>query len=294
MRTKPVFLSLGIIVAAGACWYAFDLRQHRLAAERETAVAQTRRERIEFEIKRTEARLTAAKEDTERALATLATAVPVKPPVAKSSPPPASNTSGALRDALLHDPQFQNLQLAVTHEKLTATYQPLFDRLKLSPEQSAQALANFRKRGEQAMDLGAIEETQHLAPNDPVLAKLKQQATDEFRTAQIAALGEAGWKEFESYERAVPLREFVNELAGAMTIAGAGLDAAQAEALTAVFAETNAAYRAGETANRNRQDWDQALVAAKGVLTPAQFALFRNGAVQARNMDKMRELAVQR
>jgi hypothetical protein len=294
MRTQPVFISVCVIVAAGACWYAVDLREQRLAAERETAVAQTRRERIEFEIKRTEARLSAAKEETERAVATLATAVPAKPPAAKSSPPPASNASSALREALLHDPQFQNLQLAVTHEKLTATYQPLFDRLKLSPEQSAQALANFRKRDEQAMDLAAIEETQHLAPNDPVLAKLKQQAADEFRTAQIAALGDAGWKEFEGYERAVPVREFVNELAGAMTIAGAGLDAAQAEALTTVFAETNAAYLAGGTANRNRQDWDQALVAAKGVLTPAQFALFRNGAVQARNMDKMRELAAQR
>jgi hypothetical protein len=294
MRAKIYFLGLSVAVVGAALWLAFQERTKRLTIERDLATAEVRRGAQEAELRRTEQRLAAAGEEP-RARSATAAALPAPAPVAKTDAPrPAPSPAVVLRDAMLHDPHLQNLQFAVMHSRLTATYQPLCDRLKLSPAQATEFLALLRKRQEQEADLAAVVETQRLASTDPTVGKLRQQAADEFRAAQSALLGEVGRSEFEAYERTVPVREMVNETAGALTLMGPGLNATQADALLGVLVNASPAYRQGGMATARNIDWDQALAGAMTVLSPAQFDAFKNSVVQVRNMDRMRELAARK
>lgn len=297
MRPKIIFSLACIALALGAGWLRFDLRAKRLEAERALAATEARRDQVNADIRRAEKRTTAATEERDRAQAAAkaaATSSASKPAAGAVRTPPAGQPGAALRDALQNDPRLQNLQLAVSQAKLTATYQPLSDQLKLPEAQQAQFFAALRKRSEAEFDLRLTTEAQHLNDKDPVVLKLRQQAADEFRAAGTAALGEAGWRQLEAYERAVPMREFVNEVAGAMAINGVVLTAGQGDTLVDVLANASPAYRQGGTAIPRTIDWDMALGNARGVLTDAQFTLFRNGVIQGRNMDRIRELAARK
>jgi hypothetical protein len=293
MRTRISILVITLVVSAGSLVWLLDQRAKRLDAEHELAGEAERRTQTQAEIRRAEDRVAAAGAERDRAALAAnarqsAAAGATHPPV-NAAPPVA-----ALREAMLHDPELQNLQLAVADSKYTATYQAFSERMKFSPEQTAGLLANLRRRGEQEMDLAAVMETQHLAPNDPSMAKLKQAAEEEFRAAQTALLGDAGARQFQDYERAVPMREFVNELAGAMTVSGAAITAAQGDALVDLLANASAAYQRGGTASVRTIDWDQALARAETMLPAPQFTLFKNGVVQLRNMERLRSLAQQK
>jgi hypothetical protein len=293
MRAKLFFLGLSVVVIGAALWFAFQERTKRLAIERELAIAEVRRSGTEAEVRRAEKRLTTATEAQQRAQT--ASAAPRAAPAAKAEAPrPAPLPATVLREAMLHDPHLQNLQFAVMHSRLSATYQPLCDQLKLSPAQVTEFLALLRKRQEQEADLIAVMETQRLVSGDPTVAKLRQQAAEEFRAAQSALLGTAGMREFEAYERTVPVREMVNETAGALTLMGPGLNATQADALLGVLVNASPAYLQGKMATARDINWDQALAGAMTVLSPAQFDAFKNSVVQVRNMDRMRELAAKK
>src|SRR6185436_1184466 len=123
MRAKLIFYTLSLALMAGGVWYAFDARLERLAAERERAMADVRREQVQAQVQRAETRLAAANEETKRAQA--ATAAKVRPPAAaktepaaRAAPPREAAAAIALRDALLNDPHLQNLQLAAVQSKI--------------------------------------------------------------------------------------------------------------------------------------------------------------------------------
>jgi hypothetical protein len=295
MRTKIIILILALGAAIGGIGFTLKEWARRQEAEQAIAATASRRAEAERVLRETEQRARLASEEQERLVATAAAARRKAAPAADAPRPNAAPAFGAaLREAMLHDPQLQNLQLDVVQSKLAANYLPLAEQLKLSNEQMTRLLVNLRRRGEQDMDLAAIIETQHLAPDDPAVAKLRQQAAADFAAAQTELLGEAGWRKFRDYERAVPMRELVNELAGAMAISGAGINAAQGDALTDLLAGASPNYRGGGTASRASVDWDQVLAQARTTLTEPQFAVFRNGVIQSRNMDRMRELALRK
>jgi hypothetical protein len=295
MHRKNISL---VLVAAGALiGFGYALRHRVLRHETEAAAEKTevRRAQLRSEIRQLEQRVSAAEAEQHRLEADLdasrnRTAVTPKPmPKPKSAPAPAS----ALRDALLNDPRMQNLQLAAVQAKLVGTYQPLCDQLHLSDAQVAQFFANVRRRGEQEMDLSAIIETQQLQGDDPVLTTMRRKMSDEFRAAQTALLGEAGFRQFESYERSTSAREFVNEVAGAAAILGHGITPSQADRLVEAMANASAAYRQGGMATRTigDLDWERVLPEAAETLSAGQFAVFRNAVIQSWNMERIRQLA---
>jgi hypothetical protein len=295
MRTKIISLILALGAVIWGIQFTLKERARRHESEQAIAASASRRAESERVLREAEQRARVASEEQTRLAAAVAAARQKAAPAANAPRPNAAPVFGAaLREAMLRDPQVQNLQLDVVQSKLAANYLPLAEQLKLSEEQVTRLLANLRRRGEQDMDLAAIMETQHLAPDDPAVAKLRQQAATDFAAAQAELLGEAGWRKFREYERAVPMRELVNELAGAMAISGAGINAAQGDALADLLAGASPNYRRGGTASRASVDWDQVLAQARTALTDPQFAVFRNGVIQSRNMDRMRELALRK
>jgi hypothetical protein len=301
VHAKNIVLGLSVVAALALFGVAWQTRLTRLAQAEELTAAKAKSSQLEAELRAQENRAAEAAAARTEALAKLeeargkaaaiAAATAKAAPTRKAAPAlPAT----VLRDAMLHDPKLQNLQLAVGQAKLTATYQPLCEQLQLTEAQAAQVIAQLRKRGEAEMDLAAVMETQHLAANDPAVTKLRRQAADEFRTAMTTTLGEEGMRQFQAYERTVPVREFVNELAGAMTVSGASLHAAQADALIGLMADASASYRQGGIVTRSNVDWDRVLAGAQSLLSPAQFALLKNGVLQTRNMDKLRELVAKK
>ncbi len=298
MQAKNIFLGLSVAAAAVALWFAYEARAMRLVSQEELTAMQARRRELEASVRVTEKRAADADAAREQAQAKLA-AVQRKAATPAAKPDAARRggewmPSVVLRDALLHDPKLQNLQLAVAQTRLTANYQPLCERLKLSDEQSARLIALLLRRGEQDLDIAAVAETQHLKSDDPAIAKLTQQAKDEFRAAGVELLGEGGWRELQDYERTIPARDAVSEMAGVMSISTASLDAAKADALVEIMANASAPYRLGGTVSRSNIDWDQALAAAQSLLSPEQFAVLKNGVLQTRNMDRLRELATRK
>ena len=295
MRAKSI---LFLVVAAALVGFGLAFRDHaaRRAAEAAAAQSLSRRDELEAKVRDSERRLLAAENERRQAQAAIdeargKAAMATGDPARRSAP--AEAPMSAVRHALLNDPQLQNLQLAAMQARQQATYGPLCEHLRLSETQIAQFFANLRKREEQEMDISAIQETQHMSGADPVLAKMRQQMSDDFRAAQRALLGEDGFRDYESYSRSIPAREFVNELAGASVILGAGITAAQADTLTEMMANASAAYRHGGTATRNSGDidWDQVLAGAAGVLSQPQFTVLKNAVIQARNMERIRQLA---
>jgi hypothetical protein len=297
MRAKSIFL----VFVAGASVVAFvsAIRDRRARLEAADAAAQNalRRSELDLRMRESQQRVTSAEDERQRVQAALDEARK-KTVVTKSEPPPRKTGSTAapmtaLRNAILNDPKMQNLQLAVVQSKMQGTYGPLCAQLRLSDAQVAQFLANVKKRTEQEMDVSAIQETQKLLADDPVIGKMRQQMSDEFLAAQRTLLGEAGLREFETYNRSVPAREFVNEFAGASVILGASVTGAQADALTEIMANASSSYRQGRTATRNAGDinWDEVLAGAARTLSEPQFAVFKNAVIQSRNMDRIRQLA---
>ncbi|MCX6951620.1 MAG: hypothetical protein NTV51_05485 [Verrucomicrobia bacterium] len=287
MRSKIISVVFAVAVLVGAV--RFVLKQHtaRTEAEHAATEAEKRRVTLEAEVRQAEQKLAATA--AERAQAQAALAARPKPVAAPARPAPAPMT--ALRNALLNDPQLQNLRLAAVRPKLRASYLPLFEQLGLTEAQAAQFLAIAEKRGEQEMDLAAVMETRRLPAGDPEIVTLKRQMADEFRAAQTALLGAEGWRQLEAYERSIPAREFVNEFAGAATVVGTGITRAQADALAVALTGASPAHAQGGTVTTENIDWDKALVGAAATLSAEQMAVFRNAALQFRNISRIRELA---
>ncbi|MEO6244085.1 MAG: hypothetical protein ABIQ12_01510, partial [Opitutaceae bacterium] len=93
------------------------------------------------------------------------------------------------------------------------------------------------------------------------------------------ALGPAGRQEFEDFERATPMRGAVDGFA-VQVARFAPLTGQQADQLERALAQANAAYRKGEHGIVGALDWAEADRAARTILTPQQFEVWRLGLAQ--------------
>lgn len=286
-------LCFGLALAGFA--FALKERAARHALEREIDEQRTQRDQAKGEAHRAGARRAdaATAPQPRPADATAAdvrdeNGAPAPTAVATDFPVrPTADRRAALRD----DPRVQNLQLAAADAKFRTSYRPLWDALQLAEPRQQEFLAILRRRAEQEMDLAAIVEKKQAPEDDPIFLQLKQQLAAETRAALAPVLGEAGLKQFETYERSVPAREFVNGFAGATAVAGLGITAAQAEALTVTLANASATYRDGGAATVPSIDWEKALGDAAAILPEPQLAFFKNATLPQRNLLRLQQLS---
>lgn len=115
--------------------------------------------------------------------------------------------------------------------------------------------------------------------SDKIAAKtLRQRGKAEYEAAQQATLGTDHYQALLEYERTTWVRNVVvNSFAGGAALAGLPLTAEQGDRLlkAALAATGNDTATSGDSLVR-RIDWEMLDLQAQQILTPEQFAFFRN------------------
>jgi hypothetical protein len=206
---------------------------------------------------------------------------------------PASKPKGGapfnLGASVLNDPKFQALYFAMERPKLLLHYGALIQALGLTPEQTDKFVQNMIKRDETALDLAATARAQHLAPGDPSIGALSQQAADDYQAAQTALLGPSEYSQADAFERTAPIRDIVDSVAGQLALSGEPLTALQANQMVQAAANASDAFANGKSAGPGTVDWTAALtqVQAQGILSASQLAAYTTAVNNAKSMPKI-------
>ena len=144
--------------------------------------------------------------------------------------------------------------------ELNATYDLLYQSLGLTPEQ----IKKFESIRIQITGSGLWVFDEPADSGEPVSLSLAE-ANQQLRTF----LGEEGYARYLEYNRVVPARNVVRQVASAVYLTEP-INREQGEQLTRFFAETSRAYQAGAPIDLVNLDWDAVLAAARQILSPAQ------------------------
>jgi hypothetical protein len=196
------------------------------------------------------------------------------------------------KEVLQRDPALQRLFLDAQRSEIDARYGPLARRLSLSEGQTERFFALLLRRAERDLDIENAAQGGRLDDGDTAVAELRRSADLDLRGALRELLGDEAYHSWGEFERTVPARQRVDDLAGRLALADLPLSAAQAESLTQVIANGNPRYRHGGVADaampdlagityepagtrlREDYDWPAVLMVAKKILGNGQFALF--------------------
>jgi hypothetical protein len=188
----------------------------------------------------------------------------------------AATTRELVNKALLNQPDLQNLCLAAERASLAGRYSAFFQSLKLNSDQIEKLTDLLCRRNELEMDLDDIARAHQFAPDEPTLTKTRDNARKSFRSDFVNAFGESSYATFITYERKLPVWDFVNKLAGAVAVVDEPITPEQATALVDTLSTSCPAFRDGGTASPNTIDWPAAISQAAPILTPPQNTALRN------------------
>ena len=183
-------------------------------------------------------------------------------------PPPSHPTLGAL---IQRNPHLQALYLAAQRAHLDQTYGPLFRTIHLSADQIAKFKDIMNDHDGQILDLEATAASQGLPTSDPAIVAFRQQADQQLQAAETILLGDSGYQQLQDYNRSLPVRTLVDNIAGTLAFT-APLSAQQAEQLTQALAEASPSYQTGGNADWEAVDYAQVDQKAAAFLTAAQLA----------------------
>ena len=270
-----VHLALKWCAIAGTAFLAsfvVQTRQTKKAIEAQLAEARAQAASLRAELQRTEE--TKAPTITKLQSEAQSTKAVAKGPDATAFPP--RTRPPGLRDFARDNPQIWNDFVTSKRAELGRLYLPLLQRLNLAPgqrERFKDILAAGIARGS---DISAAADVQGLAYDDPAIVKLREQSEMQQKTELAQLLGPVGFQEFDAFQRALPVRGFVDGLATEVAFS-APLSEQQANALERALAETNPAYRAGKSADPAAVDWQAVDRRASELLSPSQLVVWQAG-----------------
>lgn len=265
-----VTLAVVAIALMGVAWLAVRSRNE---LEMRLSAASAQRTKLQTDLER-------ARGASDAALTTASLVNPAPPPPAEIAKPaaafPARTRPPGLLDLARDNPQLWNEFIASKRAELGRLYLPLAQRLHLTPEQREKLKDVFAADVARGSDIGAAAQAQGLTQDDPTIVALREKAKEQRRADLKALLGAAGYREFELFERAIPVRGYVDGLAVELA-ATAPLSGQQADLLERALAETNESYRNGKHADPAAVDWESIDRRAREILTPQQFAVWQQG-----------------
>jgi hypothetical protein len=317
---KTGVLVVAGVLASGAAAVGFRAAQAARAADEACRALAERQVALRQEIERAEGRRTAA--ETARAKGEIAMRAADVGPPAIPEPRPAVQTLDAQRaaamdliartpwgDVVLEKyPELQARYLRIRRVELAATYGPFWATEKLTDAQVERFNLLMVEATERSLDLKSTQRTQGLAETDSAIVALRQQAEEKMRTAQREALGDAGFARLQEYERLLPVRQFVDALAGGLAFTEAPLSATQGGQLVQLLADASEAYSQGGNAPslhpgayvvpallQRQQAREPIAVArvlaqAKAILSPPQFVRFEAEMLRIRAMVQVTNL----
>jgi hypothetical protein len=199
--------------------------------------------------------------------------------------------------ALAGDPKLQALYMANERTSIPVRYGPFIRAQNLTADQAARFSEAQLAADQRALDIKAAAAAQGLALDDPAVASLLKQSGQELQQAQTDLLGPDGYQQLAQYDRALPIRSFVDTLGGALAFTDAPLTALQADQLVQQLAGASSSYNDGSVAIPPRMtyayqnlmasqslapdpiDWDEVKPQAQASLSASQFDLL-NDAMQ--------------
>ncbi len=311
------FMSMGKIAVAviavggiaGLGFGVYGIRQSAAADEARLAAIQER-EQLRANLRRAEARANDAALQTQKLEAQLVAVAKTGATTNASEANPASADDAALaimkakvtkaaaekrilNDAQARNPETQQAMLKLERLSYPVRFGPLYAQLGLSREQITRFEQRLSAASEATMDVMAAAQTKGLGPDDPAVMTLANQEKAAFVDDMRALLGDAGFQQYQNYDRTLPAREAVNAMLGNMLAAQVPLTAEQVNQLTQLVANRSASYQqGGRVSNRGRDvAWRDVATDAAALLSPAQLQVFRAAAVQATANSVMQSVA---
>jgi len=273
MRARTGFVVAGVVLA-GLVAIAIIAARARHRIEERLATAAARQSRLQSELRRRERPSVEASLPATAKLAPSSTAP--KPPTNPETALPARIRPPGLLDFARDNPQLWTVFIQSKRAELGRLNLPLLQRLNLSPlqqERFRDILAADVARGS---DIGAAADAKGLEHTDSAIVALRQESEQRRNRELAELLGPAGFAEFDAYQRALPVRGFVDGLA-TQVAESAPLSTTQADQLEQVLAEASEPYRNGQHADPESLDWEQVDWRAREILTPEQFAAWQLG-----------------
>jgi hypothetical protein len=289
MRTRGagtlVLVAAGVLlgIALGVKWMAVRSARDSAAA---LARLDARRATLDEAIRRTRARIAADERDRIELQAGLSSLERVA--AAGSAATARSPVGPGVAALLAANPSLFNLGVRAYRANLGSHYQQLYRALALSPGQIEAFEDLMTEHEEGLLDLEATAASQGIGTADPAFLALRQQQDDQLRAAQIALLGETGYRQLQQLARMQPVQDLVANLATTVALTDTPLGGAQAAEVAGFLANSSSSYRAGDPADPATIDWDVALPQARAVLSDAQYSALKAEALKPK-LDKMRE-----
>jgi len=206
-------------------------------------------------------------------------------PTATAKPAPRRD----LADLMEANPALRRLFQQSFRANLGLRFRPFYNVAQLSPEEIDKFEALMTEAEQDKLDLPASAKTQGLGANDPALKKMWQQNDEKLQNTQKEILGEAGYQELQRYNRQEPLLYFNTMLAFLASETSTPLTASQCEKLQKVLSDASPTYQNGGKADLSTIDIPLAMVQAKQVLSPNQYAALDadfSGVVLCKLMDQ--------
>jgi hypothetical protein len=289
-KRSTVIIASGTIVTVllGVAW-----RSISLAHQTETLLLQIadRGGSLETAIGIAEKRIAAAKNAHQSLEAALA-----RPKKRRSQPATSGLTMYNARSAALRsNPKLQTLWLKAERAYLGINYRPLFQSLRLSPEQIGKFEDIMMEHTEQEMDLSATAEAQGLANTDPAISALRRQYADQSVAATTSLLGAVGQDQLREFDRTTGVRDVVGQVAG-LVASTSPLSGDQGTQLIQLLANSSNQYQAGGLASVSSIDWNSVLPQVQGILSPSQMTALQTMRAKdqmAQMLSKLRQLVAQ-
>lgn len=166
--------------------------------------------------------------------------------------------------ALERDSKLQAMYLEAERRALPNRYAAFVRTSGLSQELAGRFEAQEMAAAERTLDIKATAQAQGLAETDPAVAALLNQSAQDLKTALSDILGPDGYSQLQQYERTLPTRSFVDNLAGELAFTDSPLNAQQAEQLVNALSSANRSYQGGGPAIYPRLENYNALMASQG------------------------------
>jgi len=206
--------------------------------------------------------------------------------------------------AMMNNPQFQKLMAVQQKAMLDNTYAPLFKMLNLTPQQLEQFKNLMVQKQQALMDAAQAARDQGINPRtDP---EAFQDAITQAQAAvdsQIqAALGDAGFAQYQQYQQTLPQRTTVTSLQQSLSYTQTPLTDDQASQLIGILAQTSppannnggnglaAAFGRGAGGGGGAQVSDQAITLAQGFLSAPQVQALQQLQQQQQVQKQMQQL----
>lgn len=145
--------------------------------------------------------------------------------------------------AMMNQPEVQRLMAVQQKAGLDSRYSSLFKNLSLSPDQLEKFKDLLVEKRTSMMDVLAAAREQGINPrtNPDAFSKLVTNAQSEIDANIRATLGDAGFSQYENYEKTLPQRNVVSQLEQRLSYSSTPLTTQQSEQMVSILQATTVA-----------------------------------------------------